>query len=46
MRKGQSKVKICVSIDKELYSKIKDYCDKNMIKISTYINHKLKKWEK
>ena len=43
---GQKKVKICISIDKDVYEKIKKYCDENLIKLSSYINHVLKKNEK
>ncbi len=39
----QNKVKICISLDNELYEKIKKHCDKNLIKLSPYINHVLKK---
>ena len=39
----QTKVKICISIDKDVYEKIKKYCDDNLIKLSSYINHVLKK---
>ena len=39
---GQTKTKICISIDKELYKRIEEHCDKNLIKLSTYINHILK----
>ncbi len=43
MKKGQSKVKICISLDKDIYEKIKKHCDENLIKLSPYINHVLKK---
>lgn len=45
-KRGETKVKICISIDKSTYSKIKKHCDKNLIKISTYINHSLKEVSK
>lgn len=45
MKKGQNKVKICISLDKDLYEKIKEHCDENLIKLSAYINHVLKKNE-
>ena len=40
---GQNKVKICISVDKDVYEKLKKYCDQNLIKLSSYINHVLKK---
>ncbi|RLE39635.1 hypothetical protein DRJ17_00365 [Candidatus Woesearchaeota archaeon] len=48
MLKGnQTKIKISISLDKNLYKEIREYCDKNMIKISTYIEYLLKKsWNK
>jgi hypothetical protein len=45
-KKTITKDKICISIDKELHSRLKKYCDKNMIKLSTYIEHLIKKGEK
>jgi len=44
--KGSKKVKICISLDEDVYSKLKKYCDENLIKVSAYINHVLKKNEK
>jgi len=44
-KKGVTKDKICISIDKELHSKIKKHCEKNLIKLSTYIEHLIKKGE-
>lgn len=43
MKKGITKDKICISLDKGLHNSIKDHCDKNMIKLSTYIEHLIKK---
>ncbi len=39
MQKGVTKEKICVSIDRELYKEMKEYCEKRMIKFSTYLAH-------
>ena len=41
----QNKVKICISLDQDLYDKIKKHCDENLIRVSAYINHTLKKKE-
>ena len=38
MKKGVSKVKICVSLDIELYEKLKKLCEKTDAKLSTKIN--------
>ena len=43
MSEDKNKVKLSISLDKDVYEKIKSYCDENLIKISTYINHVLKK---
>ena len=37
------KDKICISIDKELHNSLKGYCNKHMMKLSTYIEHLIKK---
>ena len=37
------KDKICISLDHELHQQLKSHCDKNLIKLSTYIDHLLKK---
>ena len=42
----QKKVKISISLDKDVYDKIKKHCDEHLIKLSAYINHVLKKDEK
>jgi hypothetical protein len=46
MGKDENKVKISISLDKDIYEKIKKHCDENLIKLSAYINHVLKKNEK
>ena len=38
-----AKVKLSISLDKDVYNRIKKHCDANLIKVSAYINHKLKK---
>ncbi len=43
MKKGITKVKICISLDKEIYEDIKKICDKTDAKISTKINSLLAK---
>lgn len=43
MRKGINKIKICISLDIELYREIQKHCDNNDSKISTRINSVLKK---
>jgi len=43
MKKGVTKDKICVSLDKSLHNQLKSYCEKNMIKLSTYIEYLIKK---
>ena len=45
-KKGITKDKICISLDKELHLRLKKYCDENMVKLSTYIEHLIKKGEK
>ncbi|MBW2981239.1 hypothetical protein KY360_07520 [Candidatus Woesearchaeota archaeon] len=45
-KKGVTKDKLCISLDKELHSKLKEYCEKNMVKLSTYIEYLIKKGEK
>tara|TARA_Y100000031_G_C8068863_1_gene314154 strand:+ start:209 stop:355 length:147 start_codon:yes stop_codon:yes gene_type:complete len=42
-KKGVTKDKITISIDKELHEKLKVYCDRRMIKLSTYIEHLARK---
>ncbi len=37
-----TKDKITISLDKELHKELKEYCDKNLIKLSTYIEHLLR----
>ena len=43
MKKGITKVKICISLDKEIYDNLKKICDKTDAKISTKINSLLAK---
>ncbi len=43
MKKEQNKVKISISLYKDVYRRVKKYCDENLIKLSAYINHVLKK---
>jgi len=43
MKKEQNKVKISISLDNDVYEKLKKYCDEHLIKVSAYINHILKK---
>jgi len=38
-----TKDKISISIDSELHKKLKSHCEKNMVKLSTYIEHLLRK---
>ena len=45
-KKEVTKVKICISLDEELHSRLKKHCDKNLMKLSTYINHLIKKSHK
>ena len=40
-----TKTKICISIDKSLYYKLKKHCDANLIKFSTYLEYLIKKGE-
>ena len=40
---GVTKEKITISIDKELHRDIKEFCDKRMIKLSTYLEHLARK---
>jgi len=44
-KRSGSKIKISVSIDKNLFLRIKKHCDENMIKISTYLEYLVKKGE-
>ncbi|NQV09425.1 hypothetical protein HQ529_06245 [Candidatus Woesearchaeota archaeon] len=46
MKKGVTKDKISISLDKELHEKLKEHCEKNMVKLSTYIEHLIKKGHK
>ncbi len=43
MTKGPTKDKITISIDKELHKKLKEHCDKHLMKLSTYIEYLLRK---
>ena len=43
MKKGITKDKISISNDKDLHEKLKAHCEDNMIKLSTYIEHLIKK---
>ncbi len=43
MKKGISKVKICVSLDIEIYQELEKLCSESDAKISTKINSILKK---
>jgi hypothetical protein len=43
MAKEENKVKISISLDKDVYGKLKKHCDENLIKLSAYINYVLKK---
>ncbi len=43
MKKGITKVKICISLDKEIYDELKKVCDKTDAKMSTKINSIIKK---
>ena len=43
MKKGISKVKICISLDIELYKKLKKICEDTDAKMSTKINSIIKK---
>jgi len=43
MKKGITKDKICISLDKELHESLKEHCEKNMIKLSNYIEFLIKK---
>ena len=45
-KKDVTKVKICISLDGGLHADIKKHCDKNLMKLSTYINHLIKKAHK
>ncbi len=40
---GITKDKICISIDRPLHESLKKHCDKNLVKLSTYIEYLLKK---
>ena len=44
-KKGVTKDKICISIDRELHARLKDKCDKNLVKLSTYIEYLILKGE-
>ena len=44
-KKGVTKDKLCISLDKELHSRLKKRCDKRMMKLSTYIEYLIKKGE-
>ena len=46
MNREITKDKITISIDKELHNELKQHCDKNLIKLSTYIEHLLKEAKK
>ncbi|MFH2020504.1 MAG: hypothetical protein ABIJ34_03765 [archaeon] len=50
MKKGITKIKICISLDKELYEELRMQCIKTDAKISTKINtlvsNAIKKGEK
>mgnify|MGYP001593430607 CR=1 FL=1 len=43
MKKGITKDKICISIDKGLHNSLEEYCNRRMIKLSTYIEYLIKK---
>ena len=43
MKKGISKVKICISLDIDVYEELIKICEKTDSKISTKINSMLKK---
>jgi len=43
MKEGITKDKISISIDTKLHTKLKKHCEKNMIKLSTYIEYLIKK---
>ena len=43
MKKGVSKVKICISLDIDIYEEISKICDETDSKVSTKINSMLKK---
>jgi len=45
-KKSVTKVKLCISIDKELYFRLKKYSEERMIKFSTYLEYLVKKGEK
>lgn len=45
-KSGVTKDKICISIDRSLHKSMKEHCDKNLVKLSTYIEHLLKKGHK
>lgn len=38
-----TKKKISISLDENLHDELKKHCDSNLIKLSTYIEHLLKK---
>ena len=40
-----TKDKICISIDKELHSRLKKHSDENLMKLSTYLEYLIKKGE-
>ncbi|MDP7323806.1 MAG: hypothetical protein QF632_03535 [Candidatus Woesearchaeota archaeon] len=42
-KKGQTKDKITISIDKELHDELKKDCEKSMAKLSTYIEHLIRR---
>ncbi|MCM2325829.1 MAG: hypothetical protein NDI94_05165 [Candidatus Woesearchaeota archaeon] len=43
MKKGISKVKVCVSLDIDIYQKLQKICEETDAKISTKINTLLEK---
>jgi len=43
MKKGVSKVKICISLDIDIYEELTKICEKTDSKVSTKINTMLKK---
>lgn len=42
-KKLVTKKKISISLDESLYHELKEHCDENLIKLSTYIEYLLKK---
>ena len=45
-KKGVTKTKLCISLDKNLHARLKKYSDENMLKLSTYLEHLIKEGEK